>query len=148
MRFSFAGTPRLAASRAAVWERLMDPAFVAASAPGVESVERIDATRYRVLSGVGLGAIRLTFTLDVQLTDLVPPEHATILVRGSMPGSTVDATARVRLEDAAAGGTTMHWATEHEISGAVAGLGGRLLEPAARRFTEQFWESFAARVAG
>ena len=39
MKLEFAGAPEVTVSREEVWARLMDPNFVAASAPGVESVE-------------------------------------------------------------------------------------------------------------
>lgn len=146
MRLSFSGAPDVAAPRSLVWERLMDPHFLAATAPGVEKVEVVDATHYSVTSGFGLGAVRLGFTLDVEVSGQVPPERATLRARGTAPGSTLDVTSGIRLEEPQPGRTIIHWTTETDVNGAVAGLGG-LLEGAARKVMEQFWIDFARRVA-
>ena len=48
MQFQFSGDPVITASRQVVWERLTDPDFIAASAPGVESVEAVDPQTVRL----------------------------------------------------------------------------------------------------
>ena len=59
MKMEFSGAPEITGSRQKVWQKLMDPDFVAASAPGVEAVERIDATHFAVISGLGIGALKV-----------------------------------------------------------------------------------------
>jgi len=49
MKLHFEGAPEIAKSRAQVWRCLMDPNFVAQSAPGVESVETIDPSHFKVI---------------------------------------------------------------------------------------------------
>ncbi len=146
MKLHFAGAPEIATTRAHVWRRLMDPNFVAQSAPGVESVEAIDPTHFKVISAFGVGAIKLRFALNVELTDVVEPDHATMRARGKAPGSNVDMTANLRLEDAAPGRVRLKWAADSDVSGTVASVGARLLEGTARKLTEQFWTDFARRV--
>lgn len=147
MRLTFSGAPEVTASRAVVWQCLMDPDFVARSAPGVEKVERIDPTHFKVISAFGVGAIKVRFSLDVELTELVEPERATMKARGKAPGSAVDVTAGITLEEAAPGRTVMRWTSESDVSGTVASVGGRLLEGTAKKLTEQFWQDFASRVS-
>ena len=147
MRLEFSGTPEITASREKVWERLMDPNFVAASGPGVESVEAVDPTHFKVVSGLGLGAVKVRFKLDVELSDVVPPERLRMTARGRAPGSAVDVVSNVRLEDAGNGRTRLNWAATSTISGTVASVGARLLEGTARRLTEEFWTDFARRVS-
>ncbi len=146
MRLNFSGAPEVAAPREMVWAKLMDPDFVAASAPGVEKVERLDDTRYKVVSAFGVGAIKVRFTLDVALSDLVAPERATMSARGKAPGSAVDVRAAIVLREPSPGRTIMEWSSESEVSGTVASVGGRLLEGTAKKLTEQFWTDFARRV--
>ena len=148
MRLEFAGAPVVTASREEVWTRLMDPSFVAASAPGVESVEPVDPTHFRVMSGIGVGPLRVRFQLDVELSDVVPLERLRMTALGRAPGSAVDTVSSVRLEPLGNGRTRLHWSATTTISGTVAGLGARLLEAAARRLTEDFWTDFARRVSG
>ena len=147
MRLEFAGAPTVTASREVVWTRLMDPNFVAASAPGVESVEPVDPTHFKVISGIGVGPLRVRFQLDVELSDVVPLERLRMTALGRAPGSVVDTVSSVRLEPLGNGRTRLSWSATSTISGAVAGLGARLLEAAARRLTEDFWTDFARRVS-
>lgn len=147
MRLEFAGAPAVTASREEVWARLMDPNFVAASAPGVESVEPVDPTHFKVVSGIGVGPLRVRFHLDVELSDVVPLERLRMTALGRAPGSEVDTVSSVRLEPLGNGRTRLNWSATSTISGTVAGLGARLLEAAARRLTEDFWTDFARRVS-
>jgi carbon monoxide dehydrogenase subunit G len=146
MTFQFSGDPVITAPRQVVWERLTDPDFVAASAPGVESVEAVDATHFTVVSGLGLGPIKVKFTMEVELSEVVERESLRMrsLARGS--GSVVDVVSVVRLEDAQAG-TRLKWSATSEVSGTVAGLGPRLIEGTARMMSERFWTDFARRVS-
>lgn len=146
MKFEFSGAPVIPATRQVVWARLTDPDFVAASAPGVESVEARDSTHYSVVSGVGLGPMKIRFTVDVELFGIVEREALSMRSRGNGAGSVVEVVSAVRLVDAD-GGTRLDWRAVSEVSGAVAGLGGRMVEGVARMLTEQFWTDFARRVS-
>jgi carbon monoxide dehydrogenase subunit G len=147
MKLEFAGAPEIAAPREQVWDRLMDPNFVAASAPGVESVEALDPTHFNVVSGLGVGAVKVKFKLDVELSDIVEPERLRMTARGKAPGSVVDVISSVRLEEAGNGRTRLNWSATSNVSGTVASVGARLLEGTARRLTEEFWTDFARRVS-
>jgi len=69
VRLDFSGAPEIAAPPAEVWKRLLDHEFVASVAPGVESVEPIDDRHFKVISGFGVGAVKVRFQLDVELSD-------------------------------------------------------------------------------
>jgi carbon monoxide dehydrogenase subunit G len=146
MKLEFSGAPVIDAPRQEVWERLMDPNFIAASAPGVETVEAVDPTHFNVISGLGIAAIRLQFRLEVELSDIVQQERLRMVALGRGPGSEVDVVSSVRLEDAGPGRTRLDWAATCSVSGVLAGLGARLLEGTARRLTEDFWTDFARRA--
>jgi carbon monoxide dehydrogenase subunit G len=147
MKLQFAGAPEIAATTDVVWARLMDPDFVAASAPGVESVEPVDPTHFKVISGLGAGAIGLKFQLDVELSDLVPNERMRMIARGQVAGSAVEVASSVRLEPVEDGRSRLNWSATSTISGPLASVGGGLVEWTARRFTEEFWADFARRVS-
>ncbi len=147
MKLEFSGAPEITASRQQVWAKLMDPDFVAASAPGVESVEAVDAAHFKVVSGLGVGSIKLRFKLDVELFDVETEQQLKMRARGKAPGSAVDVVSHLRLQDAGAGKARLDWSATSEMSGTVASVGARLLEVTARRLTEQFWTDFARRVS-
>lgn len=145
MKFQFSGDPVITAPRQVVWDRLTDPDFIAASAPGVESVQALDPTHFTVMSGLGLGPMKVKFTLDVELFDVVERESLRMRSLARGPGSVVDVLSVVRLEDAQAG-TRLNWSATSDVSGTLANLGPRMIEGAARMMSEQFWSDFARRV--
>ena len=147
MKLDSSGAPKITAARQKVWEKLMDADFVAASAPGVESVERMDPTHFKVISGLGVGSVKVKFKLDVELSDIVEGERLKMRARGKAPGSAVDVVSSLHLEDAGNGHTRLNWAATSDVSGTVASVGARLLEGTARRLTEEFWTDFARRVS-
>ena len=146
MKLRFSGAPEIATTREHVWQRLLDPTFVARSAPGVESVQPLDPTHFKVVSGFGVGAVKLRFTLDVELSDVVEGERLTMRARGKAPGSNVDVIASVDLEEASPGRVRLHWVADSDLSGTVASVGGRLVEGTSKKLIEQFWADFARRV--
>ena len=145
MKFQFSGDPVITAPRQVVWDRLTDPDFIAVSAPGVESVQALDPTHFTVMSGLGLGPMKVKFTLDVELFDVVERESLRMRSLARGPGSVVDVVSVVRLEDAQAG-TRLNWSATSDVSGTLANLGPRMIEGAARMMSEQFWSDFARRV--
>jgi carbon monoxide dehydrogenase subunit G len=145
MKFQFSGDPVITAPRQVVWDRLTDPDFIAASAPGVESVQALDPTHFTVRSGLGLGPMKVKFTLDVELFDVVERESLRMRSLARGPGSVVDVLSAVRLEDTQAG-TRLSWSATSDVSGTLANLGPRMIEAAARMMSEQFWSDFARRV--
>ena len=147
MKLLFSGAPVITASPQKVWQRLLDPDFVAASAPGVESVEPLDPTHFKVVSAFGVGAVKVRFKLDVELFDIVEGQSLKMRARGKAPGSAVDVVSELRLEDLGDGKTRLNWSATSEVSGTVASVGARLLEGTARKLTEQFWTDFAKRVS-
>jgi carbon monoxide dehydrogenase subunit G len=147
MKLEFSGSPTIDAPRERVWERLMDPGFVAQSAPGIESVETIDPTHFKVISGFGVGSIKVRFALDVELFDIVDRERAKMRVRGKAPGSAIDVISSMQIDDAGPGSSHLNWSATSEVSGTVASVGARLMEGTARKLTQQFWSDFARRVS-
>jgi carbon monoxide dehydrogenase subunit G len=148
MKLNFSGAPEITAPRAVVWAKLLDADFVAASAPGVESVERVDPTHFKVISGLGVGAIKIRFKLDVELFDIVEGEQLKMRASGKAPGSIVDVVSTLRVEDAGNGHTRLNWYATSDVSGTLSSVGARLIEGTARRLTEQFWADFAQRASG
>jgi carbon monoxide dehydrogenase subunit G len=146
MKLRFSGAPEIATTRDHVWQRLLDPNFVARSAPGIESVQPLDPTHFKVVSGFGVGAVKLRFTLDVELFDVVEGERLKMRARGKAPGSNVDVTASMHLEEPSPGQVRLNWVADNDVSGTVASVGARLLEGTSKKLIEQFWTDFARRV--
>ena len=147
MRLELSGGVVIASTLREVWQSLLDPRFVAGSAPGVESVEVLDSTHFRVISGIGLGPIRSKLKLHGELLNIVPGSSATMRIRGKGAGSEIQVLTSIAVQDAGPeGGVRLRWSAVSELSGMVVKAGPRLIDGVARKFTEQFWEDFARRV--
>ena len=147
MRVEFAGTQTVTAPITTVWERLLDPDFVASCAPGVEKVEALDASHYKVTALLGVSSIQLKFTINLQLADLVPPTSARMIVRGNAPGSALSAESAVKLAALGPKSTGLDWTVGADIRGTIASTGARLLQGTAKKLTEKFWTNFAKRAS-
>ena len=108
-------------------------------------MEATDSTHFKVISGLGVGSVKLRFKLDVELFDIVDNESLKMRARGKAPGSAVDVVSSLRIADAAPGTVRLDWSATSEVSGTVASVGARLLEGTARKLTEDFWTDFARR---
>jgi uncharacterized protein len=146
VKLQFSGSPEVRAPRHIVWQRLVDPRFVAGSAPGIESVEVIDPTHFRVVSGFGARTMKARVTLEGELFDLVPGVSAKMRLRGNGAGSLIEVLSTIAVRDAGPGTVRLHWIATSELSGTLAKIGAKLLDGVARRMTEQFWDDFARRV--
>ncbi len=146
MRLDFSGAPEIAAPPDVVWRRLLDHEFVASVAPGVESVQAIDDRHFKVVSGFGVGAVKLKFQLDVELSDVKPPKSLKMSARGKAPGSGVEVSTTLEIEPIPPNRSRLKWSASSEVRGTVASVGARLLKGTARKLTETFWNKFAERV--
>ncbi len=146
VRLEFSGAPEIAAPPEVVWTRLLDHKFVASIAPGIESVEAIDDRHFKVVSGLGVGAVKVKFQLDVELSELTPPQRLRMSARGKAPGSGVEVSTTLEIEPVAPGRCRLKWNATSEVRGTVASVGARLLKGTAQKLTENFWDEFAARV--
>ena len=147
MDLDFSGAPLISAPRSMVFQRLLDPEAVAAATPGVESIEPVADHHFRLSSAFGVGAIRLQFSLDIELSDIAEPEHATMRAYGKAPGSMVDVRTSIRLEEKGPVETQLHWKARASISGMLASLPGRMVEGAVRKLTDDFWDTFAQQAS-
>jgi uncharacterized protein len=146
VRLDFSGAPEIAAPPDVVWRRLLDHEFVASVAPGVESVQAIDDRHFKVVSGFGVGAVKLKFQLDVELSDVKPPKSLKMSARGKAPGSGVEVSTTLEIEPVPPDRSRLKWRASSEVRGTVASVGARLLKGTARKLTETFWDKFAERV--
>jgi carbon monoxide dehydrogenase subunit G len=137
---------RLAASRQAVWAALNDADVLKQCIPGCESLEKLSDTEMTAKVTLGIGPVHATFTGKVTLSDLDPPNgyrlsgEGTGGIAGHARGG-----ATVQLSDDGEG-TLMRYEAQAEVGGRLAQLGGRLIDSAAKKLADQFFEKFAAVV--
>src|SRR5579859_4381076 len=120
MGMEFSGTQTLDAPVQRVWAFLMDVNNVAECAPGFQSLEVLGDEHWKAVVGVGVGAVKAKFTLDVTRPELQEPELMVVKARGKAPGSAVDMSGDMRLTAVNATQTRMDWQAHVVVSGTIA----------------------------
>lgn len=142
----FAGAIEIQADREKVWAFVIDPEHVGSCGPGVESIERIDASHFRAKAKVGIGFISARFVVNLAFVDTEEPIRAVISARGQAPGSAVDATGTMHLSGPPDGPTRMEWEATVAISGSLASVGARLIEGTANKMIAQTFDCMRAKL--
>ncbi len=141
------GEVRILAPRVAVWAALNDPEVLARVIPGCESMVKDDDTHFTARVVARIGPVKASFTGNVTLSDLDPPNGYTISGegQGGVAGFAKGG-ARVTLApDGAA--TILRYAATGDVGGKLAQIGSRLVEGTARKIAGDFFTRFAEAVA-
>lgn len=141
------GDVSIAANRQKVWGFLTDPEAVAQCAPGVESMEVVEAgKKFKVIASIGLGNIKARFNADVEFVELDKPNKAVMKGHGTAPGSAADVQAEMLLSDNPDGGTNMHWIADINVMGTIASLAARMMGSVTQKLTAEFFECAKAKI--
>jgi len=143
----FTGSVVIEAQRAAVWDLLLDFEQLATCGPGVQSIERQDATHASVRAKIGVGFMTLGFTIDLELVEVEAPDRAVIRATGAAPGNQVEASGQMHLSGPPEGPTTMDYTATVEIFGSLAGIGSRMIEGTAAKLIDETFDCVRARLA-
>lgn len=140
------GRRKIAADRAAIWTRLIDPEALKAAIPGCESLSGSVEDGFEAVVRQKVGPVSATFKGKVTLSDVVPGESYHIHGEGSGGiAGFAKGGADVRLLDVE-GGTELVYTVEAKVGGKIAQLGARLIDGFARQYADTFFERFAAGV--
>ncbi|BAT60097.1 carbon monoxide dehydrogenase subunit G, CoxG [Variibacter gotjawalensis] len=143
------GEVQLAAPRDEVWKKLNDPAVLKACIPGCESLDVTGENQFSAVAVNKIGPVKAKFKGTVNLTDLDPPNGYKISGQGDGGiAGFAKGGASVNLKDADGGGTILVYNVDAQIGGKLAQLGQRLVNGAAKKLADQFFEKFAAAVKG
>lgn len=148
MAMTMTGEVELPASRETVWAKLNDPDILKACIPGCEQLSMLSPTEFEAVAVNKIGPVKARFKGRVTLSDLDPPNGYRISgqgdggVAGFAKGGAVVSLAE---RD---GGTVLTYNVEAQIGGKLAQLGQRLINGAAKKLADQFFENFATAVKG
>ena len=133
------------ASVAHVWERLMDPATIAACIPGCQRFEPIGDDQYQVVLKAGVAAVSGSFEGTVSIADKQPESSYALVVNGRgapgfVQGKTTIALANrdSRVVVDVAGNVT--------VGGLIAQVGQRLLGVTARMMMDKFFKCLQTKI--
>jgi hypothetical protein len=141
-----AGAQKVRAPRAAVWRALMDPAVLQRILPGCEKFEPAGPHHFTGEFKAGVGAFRSSFRGQVTLSHLKPEKSYTLTSKARGTGAFVEGIAQVELEDAGKD-TNVNYSAEVKVGGALAALGGRLMEAAAHKNIADTFANLAKEMA-
>src|ERR1700674_1740777 len=146
MAMTMSGEQQLAAPRETVWAKLNDPEVLKACIPGCETLEKLSDTEFQAVADTKIGPVKAKFKGKVTLSDLDPPNGYRISgqgdggVAGFAKGG---ATVALAPKD---GGTLLSYNVEAQIGGKLAQLGQRLVNGAAKKLADDFFQRFATAV--
>lgn len=142
------GEERVAAGRDAVWRGLNDPDILKRCIPGCQSLEMISPTELTAVVKIKIGPVSASFTGNVVLSNLNPPESYTISGegKGGIAGFAKGGADVALVEDGAE--TVLRYQVKAEIGGKLAQLGSRLVDSTAKKLAQQFFADFGAAVGG
>jgi len=147
MAMTMQGEYTLPADRETVWKALNDEAVLAACIPGCESFEKKSDTEFSATATVKIGPVKAKFKGDVELTDIDPPNGYKISGQGQGGvAGFAKGGATVSLKDAEGGGTVLTYDVEAQVGGKIAQVGQRLVNGAAKKTADQFFENFRQRL--
>jgi carbon monoxide dehydrogenase subunit G len=131
-----------------VWAVITDPAVLARTIPGCESLERVGDDEYKMNVTVGVGAIRGTYAGEVKLSDQQRPSSYVMHASGAGAPGNARATVTINLEPADGGTTTLTYSADAVIGGPVAGVGQRMISGVAKRMAGQFFTAIDDELTG
>ena len=129
-----------------VWEALNDPEILKKSIPGCEEFKKNSETEFTATATNKIGPFNASFTGDIELKDLNPPNSYKIAGSGNSPVGFANGEATVTLEDFD-GGTKLNYVVEANVGGKIAQLGSRLIDMTAKKMADIFFGKFSELIS-
>jgi len=146
MAMVMTGEYQIPATRETVWEKLNDPNVLKICIPGCEELNKTSDTAFQAVATIKIGPVKARFKGNVTLSDIDPPNGYKISgqgeggVAGFAKGGAV---VKLTPKD---GGTLLTYSVDAQIGGKLAQLGQRLINGAAKKVADDFFQNFATAV--
>ena len=141
-----AGSYTFAAPRETVWELLNDPSTLCRIIPGCQRLEQLGEDSYAADIKLGIAGVRGDYSGTVKISDQQPPERYHLEGEGKGKPGFAKGVGEVELIGEADGTTTMRYSGTAHVGGAVAGIGQRLIEGAAKSIINQSLKALSAEL--
>lgn len=141
------GEYRIEASRQKVWDALNDPEILKQAIPGCEEINRLSDTEMTAKVVAKVGPVKASFTGEVTLSDLDPPNSYRISGEGKGGAAGfAKGGANVHLESDG-DATVLKYDVDATVGGKLAQLGARLIDGTAKKMANDFFSNFAEIVS-
>ena len=146
------GSNTLTAPVDQVWGAMLDPAVLARTLPGCESLTTTGADEYAMRVTAGVAAIKGTYDGQVAITDKAEPDQDSsgslrMKASGSGAPGTIDAVVDVRLAPHDGGGTLLSYDADATVGGTIGGVGQRMLAGVTRKMAGEFFTALDNDIA-
>ena len=128
-----------------VWNALNDSAVLKKAIPGCEEFKKNSDTEFTVTATNKIGPFNATFTGDIELKELNPPNSYKITGSGNSPVGFASGEAIVNLEDCESG-TKLIYNVEANVGGKIAQVGSRLIDMTAKKMADIFFGKFSKLI--
>ena len=129
-----------------VWEALNDPEILKQAIPGCEEFTKNSDTEFTAKATNKIGPFNASFTGDIELEDLNPPNSYKISGSGNSPVGFASGEATVKLEDHE-NGTKLIYEVQANVGGKIAQVGSRLIDMTAKKMADIFFGKFSKLVS-
>jgi carbon monoxide dehydrogenase subunit G len=142
------GEQLIPALQADVWQALNDPAVLRACVPGCEAIDLVGPNEYMVMMVARVGPVSAKFKGRLMLSDIKPPNSYAISFDGQGgPAGFAKGGAQVTLSTLG-GETRLAYDVKANVGGKLAQIGSRLIDAAARKVADDFFNNFNRRFSG
>ena len=129
-----------------VWESLNDPEILKKAIPGCQEFKKNSETEFTATATNQIGPFNASFTGDIELKDLNPPNSYRIVGSGNSPVGFANGEATVTLENFE-GGTKLNYVVEANVGGKIAQVGSRLIDMTAKKMADIFFKKFSGLIS-
>ena len=142
------GEYRIAAPREQVWAALNNPEILREAIPGCEELNAHSPTELEAAAKAKIGPVSARFKGKVILSNLNPPESYTLTGEGT-GGAAGFAKGEAEVTLVPDGNETiLRYAVKASVGGKLAQVGQRLIDGAARKMADEFFDRFATLAGG
>ena len=139
------GEYTFAAPRERVWQQMLDPVVLKGCLPGCEKLELIGEDEYEATMKIGIAMIKGTFAGTVKIFDKIDNESYTMAIQGSGPQGQVKGAGKLEfVEDGEK--TIVKYHGTADVSGTIARVGARMIQPAAKSISGQFFKCAESKI--
>ena len=128
-----------------VWEALNNPDILKKAIPGCDEFIKKSDTEFEAKATNKIGPFNASFTGDIELKDLDPPNSYKITGSGNSPVGFASGEAKVKLEDDNEG-TKLIYIVEANVGGKIAQVGSRLIDMTAKKMADIFFGKFSELI--
>jgi carbon monoxide dehydrogenase subunit G len=141
------GEQLIPASQQDTWKALNDPEVLKACVPGCESITRVSENEYQVQMTAKVGPVSAKFRGRLSLSDIKPPQSYSLAFEGQGgPAGFAKGGAHVRLVPDG-NKTRLLYDAKANVGGKLAQIGSRLVDAAAKKVADEFFQNFNKRMA-